>query len=183
MQPNIVLLPNKEFIQKVFNLRKQLVDMRLGNADPREKVLPHATILYFEEKIAKDDIGKINIQLDNLQIRQPIALEINKITSWEHKVVAMFNISPLQNIKKEVEKLISKTKIKANTEYRQIYGDTVGDHMKLARQVKDNKIKEAIGLFKSNIPSKISFERVALIGYETEEKDILWEKNYQYRSS
>jgi 2'-5' RNA ligase len=176
MQPNIILLPDKLFCQQVFNLRKQLVDMEFGNLDPREKVLPHTTILYFEEEISKDKIGKINKQLDNLQIKKPIVMEINKITSWEHKLVGMFNISPLHNIKKEVERLVSKIKIRFNTEYIKIYGDTIGNHMKLARQVENNKIDEAISLFENNIPSKISFDRVAFIGYETEEKDILWEK-------
>ena len=176
MQPNIVLLPNKEFIQKVFNLRKQLVDMGFGDVDPREKVLPHTTILYFEEEITKDKIKKISKQLDKLLIKQQIDMKIIKITNWEHKVVAKFNTSPLQNIKKEVEILIGEINVKSNTEYNKIYGDSIGDHMKLARQVNSNNTNEVIELFQNNLPIKVHFERIVLIGYETTEKDILWEK-------
>lgn len=176
MQPNIVLLPNKQFIQNVLELRKQIVDMKLGEIDPRENVLPHTTILYFEEALTKEQINKIVQHLDSLQINQPIALDIVKVTIWKHKVVAIFDVSPLQSIKNEIDKLLSKTPIKFNTEYKKIYGNTFGDHMKLARQVRPNKNEEVIKLFQKNLPNKISFEKVALIGYGTEEKDILWEK-------
>lgn len=176
MQPNIVLLPNKQFIQNILKLRKQIVDMKLGKIDPRENVLPHTTVLYFEEVLIKEQIDNIIQQLDNLQINQPITLDIVKITSWKHKVVAMFDISPLSNLKSEIEKLISKTEVKFNTEYKKIYGNSIGDHMKLARQINPNNSGEIIELFQNNLPMKVPFQRIAFIGYETVEKDILWEE-------
>lgn len=180
MQPNLVLLPNKQFIQKVFNLRKQIVENKLGKSDPRDKVLPHTTVLYFEENLTDKKVDECMHQLNNLQISKPIILDIIEVTNWEHKVVARFNASPLDSLKSKVGKLISNTKIRFNTEYKKVYGDTIGDHMKLARQINVNKIEETKKLFKKTLPKNIQFERIAFIGYEGEEKDILWQKQLDF---
>jgi 2'-5' RNA ligase len=176
MQPNIVLLPNKQFIQNVLKLRRQVVDMKLSKADPRENVLPHTTILYFEETLTKQQISMMVQHLDCLHINQQITLDIIKVTSWKNKVVAMFDTSPLSSLISDVEKLIGKTKVRFNTDYKKIYGDSIGDHMKLARKINPNSTEEVVKLFKNYLPMKITFERIAFIGYETMEKDILWEK-------
>lgn len=176
MKPNLILLPTNEFIQNIFNLRKQIVEIGLGENDPRINVLPHSTILYIEEDLTKEQINKIIQQLDKLQIHKPIVLGISKITNWKHKVIAMLDTSPLENLKNEIETLLNKTNIKFNNEYKKDYGDTIGNHIKLARQIYPNKIKEAINMFQKNLIKEISFERIAFIDYETEEKDILWEK-------
>ena len=150
--------------------------MDLGKIDPRKNVLPHTTILYFEEELTKEQLDNMIQQLDKLQLNWRITLDIVKITSWKHKLVAMFNISSLHNLKSEVEKLIGRTEVKFNTEYKRAYGDSIGDHVKLARQVNPNNTDEAMELFQNNLPIKVTFERIALIGYGTMEKDMLWEK-------
>jgi len=152
--------------------------MKLGNPDTRRDVLPHITILYFEENLSREKTNKVIQRLNDFQIKQPVTIDTKKITNWEHKVVAIFNTFPIHNVKEEIEKLLSKTEIKFNTEYKKIYGDTIGDHMKLARQIYSGKVKEVINIFQNHLPKKISFERIALVNYETKEKDILWEKRF-----
>lgn len=178
MRLNLVLLPDKGFTQNIFNLRKQVVDMKLGNIDKRANVLPHVTVLYFEENLSKDKTNEVIQLLRNLQIKRPITLDIKEITNWEHKVVAIFNTSPVCNLKKGIENILSKTELKFNTEYKKIYGDTIGDHMKLARQILPEKVKEVINMFQNQLPQEISFERITLVNYDTEEKDILWSKSF-----
>ncbi|KKQ41979.1 MAG: hypothetical protein US60_C0026G0018 [Microgenomates group bacterium GW2011_GWC1_37_8] len=175
MRLNLVLLPNREFTQNIFNLRKQIIDTKLGNVDPRGNVLPHATILYFEEDITKEKMDKLSQFLNNLQLKQPITLDIENITNWEHRVVAVFNISPLVSLKENIELIVSGAGLKFNTEYKKTYGDTIGDHMKLVRQVLPEKTNEVISIFQNQLPKKVSFERIALVNYDTEEKDIRWE--------
>lgn len=176
MRPTLALLLNKKYTLNIFNARKQIVDAKFGKYDTRSKVLPHITIIYFEESLTKEKIEKIIQQLNNLQIKHLISLNVTEITDWGHKIVAMFDASLLQNIKDEAEKLIIRTKIKYNVEYKKTYGDTIGDHMKLARQIFPNKIDKTINLLQNTLPSKVNFERIALIGYGSEEKDILWER-------
>lgn len=175
MKLNLVLLPNKEFTQNIFNLRKQIIDTKLGNVDPRGNVLPHTTILYFEEDISKENMDRLSQLLNNLQLKQPITLNVEKITNWKHKVVALFDISPLVSLKEYMELIVNRTGLKFNTEYKKTYGDTIGDHMKLARQVIPEKTNEVVSIFQNQLPKKVSFERIALINFDAEEKDILWE--------
>lgn len=175
MRPNLVLLPNKEFNQNIFNLRKQIIDTKLGNIDLRGNVLPHVTILYFEEDITKGKIDTLIQFLNSLQLKQPITLDIEKITNWEHKVVAIFKTFPLVSLKKNIELIVSGVGLKFNTEYIKTYGDTIGDHMKLARQVLPGKTNKVISIFQKCLPKKVAFERIALVNYNTEEKGMLWE--------
>jgi hypothetical protein len=148
----------------------------LGNKDPRKNALPHTTVLYIEEKLTKKNTNEAVKQLSKLKAYKPVTLDIKEITNWKHKIVAILDTSPVLNIKDDLESLFSEIPIKVNKKYKKLYGNTIGDHMKLARQVKANKIDETISFFKRNIPSKITFERMALIGYKTEEKNILWDK-------
>jgi 2'-5' RNA ligase len=176
MQPNIVLIPNKKLVNKIFHLRRSIITNKLGEQDARRKVLPHSTICYFEEELCRKNISTIINKLNQLNQQIQITLDVKQITNWDQKIIALLDIMPLSHIKNNLESLIDKTNIKFNVEYKQIYGDTIGNHMKLVREVHKDKINAVIEIFIREIPKKITFNRIALIGYESEEKDVLWQK-------
>ncbi len=179
MKPNLVLLPNKQFIEDVFRLRKQILKDNLGEKNSRESVLPHSTIIYLEKDITKEKTSEIIKQLDKLSSYKPIFLSILEIINWENKIIAKFDNSPIKKLKDEIDGLLGKNEIKFNEEYKKVFGNTIGDHMKLARQVYQAKIEETINIFKENLPKNICFNRIAFIDYKTEEKDILWQKKLE----
>jgi len=174
MQLYIALLPDTFVSNTILQLRKEVVDLNLGNIDSRQKVLPHTTILSFEEDIRNEKVNEIIELLNKLQYSDSITLPVIDITNWDQKVVAMFDIDPLRQLKTEVDALVRKSDIAFDTEYKKLYGNTIGDHMKLARQIKKDTIEEVKTLFRRNLPQLITFTRVVLIEYGCDEKDILW---------
>ena len=176
MQPYIFLIPEEKAIKEIYKIRKTILDRGLAEKDPRNTALPHITLVYFEENLTDSKIQKTLNQLKSLKFDTPIHLGIKDIVSWEEKVVAMLEISPLKTIKANLGELLRKTDIKFNKEYMKLYGDTIGDHMKLARQVSLNKQEQVKRMFREQLPDIMKFERVAFIDYGAEEKDILWQK-------
>lgn len=177
MKPNIVLISEDKLIQDIFHIRKEIVEKGLATPDPRSRALPHSTILYTEEDLGQEKINQIIQKLDRLKINNRISLKIKEYVYWEPKIAAMLDISPLQSLKIELDCLLGNLNFCFNKEYISLYGNTIGDHVKLARGIYPDKADDSIRLFRANLPKQITFSRIAFIGYNTEEKDILWQRN------
>lgn len=173
----IALLANEAVSQTIMRLRKTIVDKELGNNDPRGNVIPHTTILSFEENISNEKANEISNTLNKLHSCELIQLKITEFVNWDHKVVAMLNRTPIITLKSEIDAMVNETQVKFDTEYKKLYGETIGDHMKLARQIYTRNIESVKLLFKQNMPLQIEFDRIALIKYKFEDKDIIWERN------
>jgi len=177
MNPFLVIIPNTEACNLIFKLRDRITDEGFGLIDSRKKVIPHITITYIEEELTKNQIDDLIKNLDSVVLPKELSLDLINVTNWDKKAVALFNPSDLSKIVDNYRKVFNDLSIKVNIDYENAYGKTIGDHMKIAREIKPEMAEKALNLIKSTMPQQISFEKVAFIGYECEVKDILWEKS------
>ena len=67
--------------------------------------------------------------------------------------------------------------LSGNVEYVSSVKTPVGDHLKIVRNVYPTKIDETKKYLASKLDPIIEFNRIVLIKYNCQEKDILWQKN------
>jgi len=177
MEPYLIAIPNVSTIKKIFDLRRKLVDLGYGLPDPRAKVLPHVTFAYIEEENLTSEQNDLLVKkLSELSFSKPIKLQVKEIVNWEHKIVSLFDTTPIRELVTSSEKLFKEIRIKVNEDYKNF----VGNHMKVARQIKPEKVQQALRLIKLKFPKEIILDGVAYINkYGGEEKDILWQKKLE----
>jgi len=173
----LIAIPEKSVVKKIFELRKKVVELGYASNDPRKNVLPHITLTYIENNnLPKDQISTIKSRLSEMVFDKSIILTVKKFLDWDHKIVALFETQPTKELRLTSQTLFQKMGVKVNKNYQKLYGDTVGDHMKILRQISLKSIQGTIELAKSVLPDKIIIDRIAFIGHGCEEKDILWQK-------
>ena len=177
MEPYLITIPNVLTIKKIFDLRRKLVGLGCGLPDPRAKVLPHVTIVYIEEKnLTLEQNDLLVKKLSELSFSKSIKLKVKEIVNWEYKIVSLFDTTPIRELVTSSEKLFKEIRIKANEDYKNL----VGNHMKVVREIKPEKVQQVLRLIKLKFPKEIIFDRVAYINkYGGEEKDILWQKKLE----
>lgn len=173
----LVTIPNVTIVEKIFELRRKIVKLGYGQLDPRANVLPHVTITYIENKnLSKDQINLIVKKLLELNFSKSITLTIKELLNWKHKIVASFDTNPIKELVTISQNLLRGLGLKVNDDYIKLYGNTIGDHMKIARHIDFQKLPLAMKLINSELPKKIVLDRIAFVGYDCDEKDIFWEK-------
>lgn len=181
MKLNIALLPSKDIIHQIYSLREKSLKSGLSDYDPRGFTLPHLCLQYLIDKDYDNIfIASLKAALEKFSLTKAVNLKVNLLGNYENKMIAIFNPGDTQAFVNEISLIIDKYKISSNKEYVNQFGTPVGDHMKLIRQVKDGKINEVKQLFKQ-LPSSIIFNRLVLIDYDCQEKDILWERKLEDR--
>jgi hypothetical protein len=171
----LITIPKKEVCDIIFRFRNQIVDAGFAQIDSRINAIPHVTITYIEQELNNHQIDDLISSFNSIVIPTKISLSLLDITNWNEKVVALFNPSVLAGLVNEYKKAFDKLLIKVNKDYESHYGQTIGDHMKIAREIQPDKIETVLKLAKSTIPLQVPLEKIALIGYGCETKDIIWE--------
>ena len=179
MNPFLVITPDKDTIDLIYKIRKELVEKQFGIVDSRAKVLPHITLTYIEEELTKEKIEAVINSLIKMDLPKSFQINVKEIVNWDQKIVAMFDPSALNQLVENFKLVFKGLSIKANSNYEGLYGKTIGDHMKIAREVKLEKIPIALELIQNTFPNKFNLETVAFIDYDCEEKDILWKKSLE----
>ena len=175
----LVAIPKQSTIVTISAIRNKSVEFGYGQPDSRVNTLPHITLTYIEEEnISSDQIGLIVKKLSELKLHKPPSLVIKEITNWENKIVALFNTEPLNKLIFQSQTLFRNMQLKVNNAYITLYGNTVGDHMKIVRHIYPEKVLLANELVKLDLPKLITLERIAFISYDCTDKDIIWQKKF-----
>jgi len=181
MKLNIALLPSKDIIHQIYSLREKSLKSNLSNYDPRGFTLPHLCLSYLIDKDYDNIfIASLKAALEKLSLTKLVNIEIDLFNNYGNKMIAIFNPNDTQAFVNEISLIIDKYEISSNKEYVNEFGTPVGDHMKLIRQVKEGKMDEVKQLF-GQLPKSIIFNRLVLIDYGCQEKDILWERKLAER--
>jgi len=176
MNPFLVITPDKDTINLIYKIRKELLEKQFGIIDPRARVLPHITLTYIEEELTKEKIETIINNLNKVNLPKSLQIGIKEVINWDQKIVATFDPSVLNQLVEDFRLVFEGLSVKVNSDYEELYGKTIGDHMKIAREVKPEKMSIALELTQKTFPKKFNLETVAFIGYDCEEKDVLWKK-------
>lgn len=170
MGPILVLIPEQKIIDEVFKIRDFIVSNNWGGADPRIDTFPHVSLVY-----SNLEVGDLNQIITDCKINFTddisIRLEISKFESWENKISAMFNPISIAKLAEEAAKIFERNGLLDKT----TRPSEIGDHMKIARHLYEDRIDEVVDYLKQNFPKRVLFNRIALIDYACTEKDIFWD--------
>lgn len=176
MSQFLVIIPSKEITNIILELRNQIMHEGFGEFDQRINVIPHITITYLEEELTNENGPNLFKNLDLVALPNFFTVNNRGVVNWDRKIVALFNPLDLTNLVENYRKVFEESSIKVNYNYEHLYGKTIGDHMKVAREIKPEKLEETLNLARKILPQQIPIERLALINYEGKEQDILWQK-------
>lgn len=179
MNPFLVIIPDKNTIDLIYKIRKELVEKQFGIADPGASVLPHITLTYIEEELTKKKIEAIINNLNKANLPKSLQINVKEVVNWNQKIIAMFDPSSLNQLVEKFRQVFDELSIKVNSNYEALYGKTIGDHMKVAREAKPEKMPISLEFVQKTFPNKFNLETVAFIGYDCEEKDVLWKKSLE----
>lgn len=182
----ITILPEQDTIDRVFKLRRELVSRGWCKKDERNSVLPHVSLSYLKdvnrEGINKDLILKLNRVASGMD---SISLTSKGTKNWDQKVVLSFDNRPVRGLVSDLDKLLRECELSWNDQYLEelnskvdnSYDDIVkvmGNHMKLFRSVKNNKLEQVIRVAE-NFDKEVNFVSLALMSYGCTKEDILWD--------
>lgn len=163
MNSFLVITPDKDAIDLIYRIRKELVEKQFGNVDSRARVVPHITLSYIEQELTKQQIETVINSFKELDILKSLEIDIKEVVSWDQKIVTKFDPSLLEPWVENFRQVFERLSIKVNLNYEELYGKTIGDHMKVARCIKAEKMDSAIKFVKDSLPKKIIFEKVSFL--------------------
>ncbi len=189
MKPIFALLPTDEVIQKIYQIRGELIKKGWGAESERTQVLPHLSVSYLVE--TNDDALIENIKEDlasTFTELVPVTLDVVRTRTWSNKVSLMFDNKPVRELVSELEALLSKYGLSDSQNYlNQLnkseaelgektctsFEEALGDHIKIARNIKDEHLNEAAAYISEFLPKKFTFNKLVFIDSGCTEKDIL----------
>ena len=171
MQPILALLPEEKIIKQIFSLRKSIILDKLGSLDPRQKTLPHVSLVYLKSPLHQKHLKSLTLDCQNTFSNfQSVTLAVTGFQNWDNKISAIFNPKELTNLARKASDLFSKYKILDPT----TPPTKIGDHIKIARNIKPDCVSQTIDYIKNSLPSPIEFNQLVLIDHSCTTKDILW---------
>lgn len=198
MKPIFALLPTDEITQKIYDARSKLIKRGWGIESERTQVLPHLSVAYLMEI---NDHTVINKLKSDLVVQPPkfetITLDVARVRTWSNKISFMFDNKPVRRLVSELEALLSKYGISDSQNYlNQLnkseaelgektytsFEEASGDHIKIARNIKDKHLNEAVVYISEFLPKKFTFNKLVFIDYGCTEKDIIWQLEASSRS-
>lgn len=191
MKPIFALLPTNEITQKIYWLRSELIKKVWGTESERTQVLPHLSVSYLTEINDNTVIDRLKNDLDDHFPKfEAITLDVVRVRTWSNKVSFMFDNQPVRGLVSELEALLCKYGLSDSQNYLNqlnkseaelgektytTFEEASGDHIKIARNIKDEHLNEAIAYISEFLPKTFTFNRLVFINYGCTEKDILWQ--------
>jgi hypothetical protein len=191
MKPIFALLPTNEIAQKIFKLRNELIKKGWGFESERTQVLPHLSVAYLMEINDHIVIDKLESDLIvHLPKFEVITLDVVGVRTWSNKITLMFDNKPARELVSRLEMLLSKYSLSDSQNYlNQLnkseaglgektyssFEEASGDHIKIARNIKDEHLNEAVDYTSEFLPKKFAFNKLVFIDYGCTEKDIIWQ--------
>jgi hypothetical protein len=198
MKPIIALLPVDSITQKIYQIRNELINRNWGTESERTQVLPHLSVSYLMEI---NDYSVIDKLKNDLSVRFPkfetITLDVVRVRTWNNKVSLMFDNKPVRGLVSRLEALLSKYGLSDGQNYlnqlnkseaelgEKTYSsieEATGDHIKIARNIKDEHLDEAVAYISQSLPKEFTFNKLVFIDYGCTEKDILWQLTTELNS-
>jgi hypothetical protein len=191
MKPIFALLPTDDITKKIYELRSELIKNGWGAESERTQVLPHLSVAYLMEI---NDHSVVDELKSNLVVQPPkfeaITLDVIKVRTWSNKVSLMFDNKSVRGLVSVLEALLSKYGLSDSKNYlNQLnkseaelgektytsFEEALGDHVKIARNIKDEHLNEAVVYISEFLPKKFTFNKLVFIDYGCTEKDIIWQ--------
>jgi 2'-5' RNA ligase len=163
-----------EICELVWSIRREVVQKGWAEIDSRANVLPHLTVTYLKGTDDVYAISELGKKLEGLLVAQTQILKIKEIGYFRNKAVMMFDPDNTRELVEEIDRLVGK--MSENMAYVREAMTPVGDHIKIVREILDGKMDDIKTLLEERLPEIVEFDRVALIGYGCEEKDIRWQR-------
>jgi 2'-5' RNA ligase len=179
MKLYVAIIPERRIIDKIIELRKKIVELDLADKDPRADVLPHLCVAYLNDEIDYGESLITDMKKKLTELEFPKKINLTAETYGDlitpGKIAAMFRPEDTKDMVEKVDTVLAKLGVSGNAKYESALNTPVGDHMKLARQIKEGKMEEVKAVFDTELPKEMIFNRVVLMGYGCQEKDILWQ--------
>ena len=121
---------------------------------------------------------------------EAVTLDVAKVRTWSNKVSLMFDNKPVRELVSRLEALLSKYSLSDSQNYLYqlnqsetelgektyfSFEEASGDHIKIARNIKDEYLNEALTYISELLPKTFTFNRLVFIDYGCAEKDIIWQ--------
>ncbi len=181
MKLYVALIPEKGIVDKIIDLRKKIVALGLAGEDPRADILPHLCIAYLNDETEYGEalINEIKKRLSGLVFPKEFNLTAEKYGDLitPGKIAALFKSEDTKDMVEKVDTILLNLGVSGNAKYISVLNTPVGDHMELARQIKEGKTEEVKAMFDAELPKGMIFNRIVLMGYGCREKDIPWQSN------
>lgn len=191
MKPIIALLPANDITQKIYQVRGELIKKAWGVESERTQVLPHLSVSYLTEINDNSVIERLKGDLANQFPKfETVTLDVVKVRTWSNKVSLMFDNKPVRELILKLETILSKYGVSDSQNYLSqlntseealgertyiSFDEVAGDHIKIARNIKDEHLNEAVAYISELLPKTFTFNKLVFIDYGCTEKDILWQ--------
>lgn len=191
MKPIIALLPTDDITQKIYQIRSELIKKDWSVKSERTQVLPHLSVSYLTEINDSSIIEGLKGDLTNQFPKfDAVTLDVVRVRTWSNKVSFMFDNKPVREFVLKLETLLSKYGVSDSQNYlsqlnkseealgertHTSFEEVAGDHIKIARNVKDKHLNKVVGYISGLLPQVFSFSKLVFIDYGCTEKDIFWQ--------
>ena len=191
MKPIFSLITSDDITQKIYQIRSELIRKGWGVESERTQVLPHLSLSYLTEISNNAIIEKLKDDLATTFIGfETVTLDVLRVRTWSNKVSLMFDNKPVKELAIKLETLLNKYGVSDNQNYLNqlnrseaeqgektfdAFEEVAGDHIKIARNIKDEYLNEALTYISELLPKTFTFNRLVFIDYGCAEKDIIWQ--------
>jgi hypothetical protein len=191
MKPIFALIPSDDITQKIYQIRSGLIRSGWGVESERTQALPHLSVSYLTEINDNTIIEGLKSDLAKQFLKfEAITLDVVRVRTWSSKVSLMFDNKPVRELVLKLEILLSRYGVSDSQNYLNqlnqseaeqgektfdTFEEVAGDHIKIARNIKDEYLNDAITYISELLPKTFTFNRLVFIDYGCTEKDILWQ--------